>query len=97
MKIEYFDDIGEDLITHQDDMLVFLNRGDLEPVTIKTIEVSDDGQFLFLLSYECIYFYSFPERRIVQKIDYRPKEVTFGKNLSMDRFYKRTTHSDYLK
>lgn len=94
MKMLYYDDIEVDLLSDKEDVRFFLNNNNLEPFVMKTIEVSSDGEVLFLLSHKYIYFYSFPERRILQRIDYRDFELGGGQNLH--DYYNRTTHSDYL-
>lgn len=96
MEVIYHDDIEDDVLSSQTDILGFVNRVDLEPITLKTIEVSPDGQYLFLLSYKYIYFYSFPDKRIVQRIEYH-KDFMLNEEISLRDFYKRTTHADYLK
>lgn len=95
MELEFFEDIGEDFLSTQSDLKSFLNYADFEPFVIKTIEVSADGNFIFLLSYDYIYFYSFPERRIVQKIRYNEGTSPDGK-IDLTEFIKKTTHADYL-
>ena len=91
LEILYHDDIEEDLLSDQKDIRDYINNNYLEQITLKTIEVSPDGEILFLLSYNYIYFYSFPERKIISKIAYQSAE-----GIPLDGFYKRTTHSNYL-
>lgn len=95
METLYYDDIETDLLSDKWDIRHFLNNKNLEPFVLKTIEVSSDGEILFLLSHNFIYFYSFPERKILHRIDYRDFEL--GDNISLHDYYNRTTHCDYLK
>jgi hypothetical protein len=95
MDLLFFDDIGEDLLSDQSDIKSFLNNGNLESKTIKTIEVSADGEIIFLLDYEFVYFYSFPNRKIISKMQYL-SPFPLGEGVFLDDFYCRTTHCDYL-
>lgn len=95
MKSIHHEDIGEDVLSGREDIADFLNSSKLEPITIKTLEASQDGSMLFLLDYKYIYFYDFEKRKIVHKMKYQwPEKI--GENLMLTDFYKRTTHSNYL-
>lgn len=95
MELLYFDDIGEDVLSNREDVCDFLNSEHLEnSAVLKTIEVSPDGAVLFLLGHDYVYFYSFPERKIISKLDYRSFEL--DESLFLDQFYKRTTHTNFL-
>lgn len=96
MKSIHHEDIGEDVLTGKENIADFLNSSKLEPITIKTLEVSQDGAMLFLLDYRYIYFYDFEKRKIVHKMKYQwPEKI--GDGLMLTDFYKRTTHSNYLE
>lgn len=95
MEMLHYEDIEENVPTDPAELYELVNRGGMEEVTIKTIEVSPDGKFIFFLSYGFIYIYNFPERKIVQRIEYI-SDVSLGENLNLSQFYKRTTHVDYL-
>ncbi|MFA5961061.1 MAG: hypothetical protein WC848_00040 [Parcubacteria group bacterium] len=95
MEMMYYQDIEEDSSVDPAELIEIINNTNLEPITIKTIEASHDGKFIFFLSCKFIYIYNFPERRIVQKIEYL-SDNSFGENLDLSRFYKRTTHVDYF-
>ncbi len=95
MELEFFEDIETDFLSDQPNVNSYVNYTDLAFSTILTLEASPDGQFIFFLSYDYIYFYSFPERRIVQKLKYHEGTSPDGE-ISLADFYKRTTHSDYL-
>ncbi len=95
MRVLFYEDIEEDLLSQQTDIANFINYTPLEAFVIKTIEVSDDGQFIFFMSYDYIYFYSFPERKIVQKIRYTEGTSPDGEIVLAD-FNKQTTHVNYL-
>lgn len=91
MELLFFEDIDIDLLSHQTDTAYFLNTVDLEAFVMKAVEVSADGQFIFFLSYDHMYFYSFPERRIVQKIRFNEDIYLDGGSSPAD-FYNITTH-----
>jgi len=91
MKLLFFEDIEVDLLSHQTDISHFLNTIDLESFVMKAIEVSADGQFIFFLSYDHMYFYSFPEKRIVQKIRFN-EDISLDGGSSLADFYNITTH-----
>lgn len=95
MDLVFYEDIGIDFISGQEDLSYYFNSAKLDPFVIKTIEVSEDGQFIFFLSYDYIYFYSFPERKIVQKMKYLEGASPDGEIILSD-FYKKTTHASYL-
>lgn len=96
MELIYFDDIGENFLTNQSDIKHFLNSGNFESKTIKTIEVSENGEIIFLVDYEFIYFYSFPKRKIISKMQYL-SPLPLGEGVFLNDFYCRTTHCDYLQ
>jgi hypothetical protein len=91
LKIIYYDDIEEDYLSGQKDIRDFLNNDPLDHIGLKAIEVSSDGEILFLLGPSHIFFYSFPERRIISRIVYDSAE-----GIPLDSFYRLTTHSSYL-
>src|SRR3989338_226996 len=95
MEMLYHDDIEEDLLSGQSNINDFLNYTNTESFAIRAIEISSDGQYLFLLSHHFIYFYSFPERKIVQKIRYT-SDIPLGENLNLKDFRKLTSHVNYL-
>ncbi len=96
MELEFFEDIEVDLLSSQSSINSFLNYFELESFVIKTIEVSADGKFIFFMSHDYIYFYSFPQKKIVQKIRYNEGTSPDGE-IALSDFYKRTTHVNYLQ
>jgi hypothetical protein len=62
---------------------------------MRTIEVSPDGEVLILIGHKYVYFYGFPERKILCKFDYR--DFDLGKDFDLRDYNLRTTHCDYLK
>jgi hypothetical protein len=97
MEMIHYEDVEEAAPTDSAEMLEFANDTsfELEPVALKTLEISPDGKFVFFLGYKYIYIYNFPERKIIQKIEYI-SDVSFGDDVNLSQFYKRTTHVDYL-
>lgn len=95
MKLHHYHDIETDVLTDKEDPLCYINTANLESITIRTIEASDDGRYLFLLSHDYIYIYDFRLKRIVSKIEYHP-DISFGDDLWPSQFYKRTTHSNFI-
>jgi hypothetical protein len=95
MKTLYYDDIEIDFLSDKEDIKLFLNGNDLEPFVMKTIEVSPDGEVLILIGHKYVYFYGFPERKILCKFDYR--DFDLGKDFDLRDYNLRTTHCDYLK
>lgn len=94
MEMIHYQDIEEDITTDPVELLDFINDNS-KLITIKTIEVSRDGKFIFFLSHKFIYIYNFPERKIVQKIKYL-SDISFGEGCNLHQFYMRTTHVDYF-
>lgn len=95
MTLIHHEDIGRDVLSKSENVLDLINSNNLEPVTIKTIEVSDDGEILFFIGYDGIYFYDFPNRKIITRIPYRDSTVLFD-DVALNQFYKRTTHTQYF-
>ena len=91
MELVFFDDIEMDFISPHTDITHFLNTSELETFTMKALAVSEDGRFIFFLSYDYIYFYSFPERKIVRKI-----KLNGSAQPSLDNFRNITTHIGLL-
>jgi hypothetical protein len=91
LEILYYDDIEEDYLSDQENIRDYLNANPLEQVRLNAIEVSPDGEILFLLGSEYIFFYSFPERKIISKIAYQSAE-----GIPLDLFSRFTIHSSYL-
>ena len=96
LKTAYYDDIGENVLSGQEDIGNFLNYNNLEPITLVALEVSSDGELLFLVSQKYLYIYNFTERKIVAKIDYHP-DISLPGGANLREFYSRTIHCDYLK
>lgn len=95
MELEFFEDIGEDFLSGQVNITDFLNYADLEPFTIKTIEVSPDGKYFLFMDYEYLYFYSFPKRKIIHKMKYGEGKSPDGE-IDLSDFYNRTVHAGKL-
>jgi len=95
MEMLYYDDIEVDVISEQSNIRDFLNYTQLEPLAIRAIEISSDGQYIFLLGHTHMHFYSFPERKIVQKISYTD-DIPLGDDLNLKDFRKLTSHVNYL-
>ena len=91
MEMLHTEDIGTDMISGHADLREYLNTTNLEWATIKTIEVSEDGQYLLLLSFQHLYVYSFPERKIVQRIRYLDDKKVM-KDVNLKDFIKLCTH-----
>lgn len=91
LKILYYDDIEEDYLSDQKNIRDYVNANPLERVRLNAIEVSPDGEILFLLGSDYIFFYSFPERKIISRIAYESAE-----GIPLDLFDRFTIHSSYL-
>jgi hypothetical protein len=96
MTLIHHEDIGIDVLSKAENVLDFINYNNLEPITIKTIEVSADGEILFFIGYDGIYFYDFSNRKIITRIPYIDSTVLFD-DVALNQFYKRTTHTQYFK
>ena len=96
MSLIHYENIGLDYLSKAENVLDFINYNKLEPVTLKTIEVSDNGEILLFIGYDGIYFYDFPRKKILTRMPYRDATVLFGQ-IALDQFYKRTTHIQYFK
>lgn len=97
MKILYYDDIGEDYLSGKNDLCSYLNNNGYiyDKSIIRAIEISEDGEILFLLGKEFIYFYSFPDKKILEKFPYT-SDIMVKKDIRLSDFHLRTTHSNYL-
>ncbi len=93
----FCDDIGENVLSSQKDIRYFLNNSDLENITLRALEISDDGELIFILSNKYIYFYSFPERRLLTRLPYHDNIPILGGNTTLYDFFQRTSHCDYLR
>jgi hypothetical protein len=98
MDLLFFEDIEhQNLLPDGDNITDYINaHPELNRVTMKAIEVSDDGRYIILLSYGFIYFYDFKERKVLQKLRYQGN-VPLDKDLNLIDFYQKTTHFDYLR
>jgi hypothetical protein len=97
MSLLFHDDIGEDMLSKQKDTRHFLNHNDTEPFALRALEVSDDGELVFLLSHQHIYFYSFSERRLLTGLRYRDRIPILDGNSTLGDFYQRTSHCSCLR
>jgi hypothetical protein len=91
LEVLYHDDIEEDYLSGQKNIRDYLNANPLDQLSLKAIEVSPDGEILFLLGPNYIFFYSFPERRIISRIAYDSAE-----GIPLDSFSRLTTHFSCL-
>lgn len=97
MQMVFYEDIEyQNVLPKEDDIVDFINSNpQMNNITIKAIEVSSDGRYLILLSYNFIYFYDFKERKIFYKLRYLA-DVSLDKYLNLKDFYHKTTHFDFL-
>lgn len=96
MSLIHYEDIGKNCLSNQEDIEYFINYRTIEDLTVLSLEVSDDGEILFFIGYDGIYFYSVPERKILDRVGYIKSINLFG-DVSLNQFYQRTTHSQYFE
>lgn len=96
MDLYYSINLFEDILSYQADLVSFLNSdAKLRYITFVALEVSSDGEFIFLIGKDHIYIFSFPERRIVANIQYIFKK-SLGNEVFLNDFYNKSIHVNYL-
>ena len=93
MTTLFYDDIGEDVLSGKI-LPQFLNNTVTQSVYFRGVEVSSSGEVIFFMDHQYIYFYSFPERRVLTRLPYFSEYAT---NPFFSGFYNRTIHCDYLR
>ncbi len=94
MELVYYDDIGPDFLSNEENPTLFVNSRDrVKGYSYCAIETFDDGDTLFFLSPQHIEFYSFTQRKIIAKIDYSD---IMAKDFVFDDYLVRTAHINYL-
>lgn len=97
MELLYYNDIEIDLLSSQKDISDFINhRPSLGDDVVISIEVSEDGRYIFFIGSKYLYIYDFSERKIVQKIEYL-YDLEFKKGINLKDFRRRTVHVNYFR
>lgn len=98
MELVYYEDVGEDYLSDQEDILDFINSNQKEllAVGIVAIEVSQNGKFFIFFDANYIYFYDFSQRKIVQKIKHI-FNFELKEGLNLNDFYRWSVHINFLK
>jgi hypothetical protein len=95
MELVYYQDLTEDVLSNKTDVTSFLNSNFVKSAAFVSLEASEDGELIFITGTNAIYFFSFPERRIVMKLPYSQREY-FDEDISLGQFYNRTVHVSRL-
>ena len=94
MELMFYEDISEDELTNQSDLSIYLNTRDNE-FDLAAIEVSEDGECIIFVGPDYIYFYNFPQKKLIKKIDYKLFSIP-NDNISLSDYKIRTAHMNYL-
>lgn len=94
MTLHHYDTIGKEVIPENEDPMTFLNANVSKlPDSIKPVEVSQNGEYIILISYHNIMVYSFPEKKIVQVL----KTIEdIDENLNPREYELATAHTNFI-
>lgn len=106
MELLFFHDIEEDELSSQSDVCSYINSR-VNEFEIVAMEVSNNGENIFFVSPQYIYIYSFPERKLCGKIDFKvwnqkengdsvtSSEIPHSEK-NLNDYKIRTVHLNYL-
>ncbi len=93
MELLFYEDIGEDELSSQDDVSLYINSSG-NNTEIIAIEVSPDNKLIVFVDGTYLYLYDFEKRQICKKV--RHGFDTGDNEIKMDDFKIRTVHFNYL-